>query len=119
MHKAETGMKHLAAMLSGLLLAFAAVLPGAVEARSELSTSFAETQQAASGSNHALVTESVRTVGADREDDRSGPAPDTAIPQAILLATALAGSSSVAPAATVFLGGVAAAPYQARAPPRM
>ena len=119
MTKAETGMKHLAAMLSGLLLAFAAALPGAAEARSELSASFAANLQADSGCNDALVTESVRATGIDREEDRSGPAPDAAIPHIFADVPALAGSCSGVAAPAAIRGGIASAPYQARAPPRM
>lgn len=119
MHKAETGMKHLAAMLSGLLLAFAAALPGVAEARSELPTSFAANQQADVGCNDALVTESVRATEIDWEDDRSGPVPDTAIPHTIADVPALAGSCSGVATPVEIQGGIASAPYQARAPPRM
>jgi hypothetical protein len=117
--KAETGMKHLAAMLSGLLLAFAAALPGAAEARSELSASFAANLQADAGCNDALVTESVRATEIDREDNRSGPAPDTAFPHRSTDVPALAGSCSGVATPAPIQGGIASAPYQARAPPRM
>lgn len=119
MDKAETGMKRLTAMLSGLLLAFAAAIPGAVDARPDLSPPSTASQQAEAGCGDALVVENVRASDAERDDDRSGPAPDAAVFAPLPALPSAGGSCHDALAPSAPAAGVAGAPYQARAPPRM
>ena len=119
MDKAETGMKRLTAMLSGLLLAFAAALPGTADARPELSPPSTASQQAETGCSDALVVESVRASETERDDDRSGPAPDAGILGSDPTLTASVAACVHAPAPAASAAGITGTPYQARAPPRM
>lgn len=119
MDKAETGMKRLTAILSGLLLAFAAALPGSADARPELSPPSTASQLAEAGCSDALVVESVRASEPDRDDDRSGPAPDAAVFASIPSLHAFGTLCHDALPPSVSAAGMAGAPYQARAPPRM
>lgn len=119
MDKAETGIKRLTAVLSGLLLAFAAALPGSADARPDLSPPSTASQQADAGCSDALVVESVRASEPERDDDRSGPAPDAAVFASIPTPHAFGTACHDALAPSVSAAGIVGAPYQARAPPRM
>jgi hypothetical protein len=117
--KAETGMKRLTAMLSGLLLAFAAALPGAADARPQLDPPSSASQLAAAGCGDALAGESVRASEQERDDDRSGPAPDAAVFTPTTERPSPGASCRPLPAPSAPAAGLAGALYQARAPPRM
>lgn len=119
MDKAETGVKRLAAMLSGLLLAFAAALPGTADARFELSPPSSASQQAKAGCSDALAVESVRASEPGRDDDGSGPAPDAAVFTSIEALPSIGKACHFALAPKASAAGTAGAPYQARAPPLM
>lgn len=119
MDKAETGMKRLTAMLSGLLLAFSAALPGSADARPELSPPSTVSQQAAVGCSDALVVESVRASETERDNDRSGPAPDIAVFPSVQGLPFIGEACHAALAPSASAAGIVGTPYRARAPPRM